>query len=51
MLLRGRRKPYRRNRGLCKWQSQEQLPLQRSCPPVEQTTVFEPGYGQLVLIR
>jgi hypothetical protein len=34
----------------CKWQSQEQLPLQRSCSPMEQTTVLEPGYGQLVLI-
>jgi hypothetical protein len=38
------------NRGLCKWQSQEQLPLQRSCSPIAQTTVYEPGYGQLVLI-
>lgn len=36
---------------LCRWQSQEQLlPLQRWCSPMEQTTVLEPGYGQLVII-
>ena len=46
----GRREPYRRNRGLCKWPSQEQLPLQRPCFPIEQATVSEPGYGQLVII-